>query len=151
MKKLIIFISIIALFAVSCGKKEVSVTEKKETTKSETKQETQTTTTSPSTSDLKLPADFPIKDESFKKATVTMASESMGLKTVNFKPDGLPGDIDAVVDKELVKDGFKKTKDEKSDMLKEFEWTKESKKIGLDLQYASGKLLSVAVSYEAGK
>lgn len=151
MKKIIVLALMLSFFLISCGKKETPVTDtKKEPPKTETKQETQTTTT-PSTSDVKLPADFPLKDEAFKKGTVTMVSESSGLKTVNFKPDGLPEDIDAVVDKELVKDGFKKSKDDKSDMLKEMVWSKEANKIGLDLQYAKGKLLSVSVSYEADK
>jgi hypothetical protein len=150
MKKIFILIMLLSFFTISCGKKEAPVTDtKKEPPKTETKQETQTTT--PSTGDVKLPADFPLKDEVFKKATVTMASESSGLKTVNFKPDGLPEDIAAVIDKELVKDGFKKSKEDKSDMLKETEWTKDTKKIGLDLQYASGKLLSVSVYYEGMK
>jgi len=151
MKKIIVLVLMLTVFLISCGKKEEPVPDtKKEPPKSETKQESQTTTT-PSTSDFKLPADFPLKDEVFKKAAVTMTPESSGLKTVNFKPEDLPEDIEAVVDKELVKDGFKKSKDDKSDMLKEMVWSKEANKIGLDLQYAKGKLLSVSVSYEAGK
>jgi hypothetical protein len=147
MKKIFVIALMLSFFLISCGKKEAPLTDtKKEPPKTETKQET----TTPTTSGVKLPADFPLKDEIFKKATVTMASESSGLKTVNFKPDGLPEDINAVIDKELVKEGFKKSKDEKSDMLKEFEWSKDTKKIGLDLQYAKGKLLSVSVYYEAG-
>lgn len=150
MKKFIVLALMLSFFLISCGKKEGTVTDtKKDAPKTETKQETQTTP--PTTSDVKLPADFPLKDEVFKKATVTMVSESSGLKTVNFKPDGLPADIDAVVDKELTKEGLKKSKDEKSDMLKEMVWSNDAKKIGLDLQYAGGKLLSVSISYEAVK
>ena len=150
MKYFFVLFLTLSIFFFACGKKDTTTTDtKKETPKTETKQETPQT--SSTTSDVKLPADFPLEDDVFKKGTVSGVSESMGLKTVSFKSEGLPDDIASVIDKELAKKGYKKSKEDKSDMLTEMEWSNEAKKIGVDIQSANGKRLVVAVYYEPGK
>lgn len=153
MKKILLAVLVLTFFLFACGKKESTTTDtKKEVPKTEQKQDVKTETQSTtSTSEVKLPVDFPLEDEVFKKAVVSSVSESMGLKTITFKPEGLPEDIAGLIDKELTKKGFTKSKDDKSDMLTEIEWTKESKKIGVDISSANNKRLMVAVYYEAGK
>lgn len=151
MKHFLYFLIIISFVLFGCGKKDTTTTDtKKETQKTETKQETTTPTST--TDGVKLPADFPLEDETFKKATVTGVSESMGLITVTFKTDDLPDDLTAVMEKELSKKGFKKSKEEKiSDNFTEYEWSAEAKKIGLDVSFSGGKRTMVAVYYERAK
>jgi hypothetical protein len=152
MKNLFALFLVLSFFFFACGKKDTTTTTtdtKKETPQTETKQEpTPTTTTS---SDLKLPADFPLENEVFKKGVISAVSESGGLRTVTFKPDGLPDDIASVIDKELSKKGFKKDKDEKSDMLTELAWSTDTKRIEADIQFTNGKMIMVGISYEPGK
>jgi len=153
MKQILFAVLMLSFFLFACGKKDTTTTDtKKEEPKTEQKQETKTETQSTTTtSDVKLPADFPLEDEVFKKAAISSVSESMGLKTITFKPEGLPEDIAGLMDKELSKKGFTKSKEDKSEMLTEIEWSKESKKIGVDISSANGKRMMVAVYYEAGK
>jgi hypothetical protein len=151
MKQILFAVLMLSFFLFACGKKDTATTDtKKETPKTEQKPATETPSTT-STSDVKLPVDFPLEDEVFKKATVSSVSESMGLKTITFKSEGLPDDVTGVIDKELSKKGFTKSKEDKSDMLTEIEWSKESKKVGVDISSANGKRMMVAVYYEAGK
>lgn len=150
MKNFFALFLVLSIFFIACEKKDVTTDVKKEVQKTEQKQETQTTTTQ--LGDFKLPADFPIEDENFKKAAISSVSESMGLVTITFKPEGIPEDITAVVEKELTKKGFKKDKEEKiGDTMTEFEWSAGAKKIGMDITTAGGKRTMVAVFYEKGK
>lgn len=153
MKNILFAVLILSFFLFACGKKDTTTTDtKKEEPKTEQKQETTTGTQSTSsTSEAKLPADFPLEDEVFKSAAISSVSESMGLKTITFKPEGLPEDVAGLIDKELSKKGFAKSKEDKNDMLTEIEWSKESKKVGVDISSANGKRLMVAVYYETGK
>jgi len=144
MKKYFALALLFTIFLFSCGKKEANVTDMK-------KEAPKTETTTPQSSGLKLPADFPLEVAAFKTGNINSSSESGDIKSVDFKPDGFPEDIAEQVDKELTGKGFKKTDDDKDSDRMKYGWAADKKKVSLYIYLKNGAKSSVFVSYQGFK
>lgn len=142
MKSVLTLILLFTFLFLSCGKKETSDLDTK---KDSTKVETPKPITS--SGEVKLPEDFPMKNEIFKKAKMYSVATSANLVTIGFEASTLPNDVITIIDKELTKDGYKKG-DEVKDANKKkttVKWTKDKKYVEFE---KNDEYKNVVIVYE---